>query len=338
MNERRRIISTRAGVILPPEQYDFTDYDALIEETQGIDTFCSSSTWSESARKAFMPDSPLVVFEHGEGRAVFAHENTPDRQRMLLPLDATWTLGSSVAAPNPQRDIPAIMEMIDADRPFYDFIMFSGMRPGSPIHRMVYHEITKRGVHAVNFKPADRAVAEIGDGADAWLQRRSTKFRASIRGALRKAEEAGIQYTILPPDTPPDELLRGFVDLEKRSWKGLSGTGIIERSMASFCQNVLAHTTPAGQTRTIIATHRDELVGFIFGAVSNGRYRGIQMSVDHRYRRIGLGNALQVQMIQALAAENVTVYDLGSSMPYKDRWADRTDRTVSILIGPMRHR
>lgn len=337
MNERRTI-STRTGVILAPEQYDFTDYDALVEETQGIDTFCSSSTWSESARKAFMPDAPLVVFQHGEGCAVFAHEHTPDRQRMLLPLDATWTLGSSLAAPNPQRDIPALMEMIDADRAFYDFIMFSGMRPGSPIHRMVYHEITKRGVHAVNFKPADRSVADIGNGVDDWLQRRSAKFRASIRSALRRAKDADIRYTLLPPETPAEELLRRFIELERRSWKGLSGTGIVEHSMASFCQYVLASTTPAGQTRAILATHEDELIGFIFGAVANGRYRGIQMSVDHRYRRIGLGNALQVQMIQALTAENVTAYDLGSSMPYKNRWADRTDRTVSILIGPMRPR
>lgn len=335
MNDRRPI-SERTGLLCAPYTYDFTAFDALLEDTPGIDAFCSSAAWSESARRAFMPHASLMVYNHGEATAVFAVETSADGKKMLLPLDATWTLGCPMASANPQRDIVGLIEHILEDRHLFDFIMLSGMRPNTAIHRMTFHAITKNNLTAVNFKPANRCIATIYGGVDPWLSRRSSKFRASIRRSLRDTEAAGIHYRCLPPDEIPDDLIEQLIHIERRSWKGLSGTGLVERTMAVFCRELLTTTTPRGQTRVIFAMLGDEVVGFIFGAVSQGRYRGVQMSVDHRLRSIGLGNALQVQMIDALAKEDVLSYDLGSAMPYKTRWADLQDRTISILIGPLR--
>lgn len=335
MNDRR-FPPQRTGFMTRAEGYDFTPFDALLEETPGVDTFCSSSAWSESARRAFMPRAPLVVYTHGEAMAVFAQESMPDGQKMLLPLDATWTLGCPIASTNPQRDVDQLIERIVEDDDHFDFVMLSGMRPATALHRMTYNAIVQRNLQTVNFKPADRCIATIFGGFEPWFGRRSTKFRATIRRAMRDVDDANIRFEILDPATIERGLMQTLHDVELRSWKGLSGTGIVERGMATFCENLLAATAPKGQTRAILAYEGETCVGFIFGAVSQSRYRGVQMSVDHRFRPIGLGNILQCKMIEALAREDVLSYDLGSSMPYKTRWADVRDRTVSLLVGPLR--
>ena len=332
----RRYPPQRTGLMCDADDFDFTVFDTLLEETPGVDAFCSSSAWSESARRAFMPNAPLVVYEHDGAMAVFAQERMPDGQTMLLPLDATWTLGCPLASAHPQRNIDGLIGRIADDYPHVDFIMLSGMRPTSAIYRVSYNALLKRNLAAVNFKPADRCIATIYDGVEAWFARRSSKFRASVRRALRDAESANIRFETLDPASITADVMQDFYHVERRSWKGLSGTGIAEKGMATFCQSLLEATAPRGQTRVILAYEGNECVGFIFGAVFQKRYRGVQMSVDHRFRNIGLGNVLQIKMIEALADEGVLAYDLGSAMPYKMRWADIRDRTVSVLVGPLR--
>ena len=45
-----------------------------------------------------------------------------------------------------------------------------------------------------------------------------------------------------------------------------------------------------------------------------------------------LGNLGQLEMMRRMLAEGVTVWDLGSEVPYKRRWADSTEDSVSLAV------
>lgn len=324
------------GTRKPASAYDFRAFDALLENTPGIDAFCSSSTWAESARRAFMPTAPLVLYETPGAMAVFAHGQSLTGNPTLVPLDSTWILGSSIACPNPRRDIDALIETLLADRAFYWCTVLCGFAPQSSMYRALLAGLLRRGLRVTPFGAVDRCVARLDDGVDAWAQRRSPKMRASLRRSVRDAASAGIRTIPVPNDRMDDALFRLFQHIESQSWKGLQHTGISEPTMATFCREVLLAASKNQTARAILAFDGNEPVGFIFGVVHQGRYRGVQMTIHARYRAIGLGNALQVAMMTALADENVGAYDLGSAMPYKQRWADFTDRTVSLVVNHAR--
>lgn len=325
------------GQVLSPEHFDFDTFDHLLSQTEGIDAFCSSSSWAESCRRAFMPNAPLAVYTHRTAMAVFALSRTPDGLCMLLPLDATWTLGSSIAAVNVRRDLPGLIRKILEDQIYWDFCILSGIRAHSLLRKTLAASLWQYPIPAGQTVPARRSVADISNGFDAWIAHRSSKFRAGIRRAEREVERANLRFESLPLSKINAELMQTFHAIENRSWKGQANTGISEQRMADFVQSFLALTRAREQTRVVLAYDGNLPVGFVLGGVFQGGYRGAQMSFDDRFRKLGLGNMLQVHMIRALIDEEVHTYDLGSSMPYKLRWADKEDITSSFFIG-MLHR
>ena len=69
------------------------------------------------------------------------------------------------------------------------------------------------------------------------------------------------------------------------------------------------------------------------GGVFAGEYRGLQFSFDDAFRWLGLGNLLQLRQIEALCSEGVELYDLGTAMPYKERWAEQVVETRLLVIA-----
>jgi hypothetical protein len=62
------------------------------------------------------------------------------------------------------------------------------------------------------------------------------------------------------------------------------------------------------------------------------------MSFDDNYRHLGLGNACQFHQIQSLANgdTDITHYDLGTGLAYKERWAEVTQSLEVLLVRNLR--
>lgn len=328
-----RTIKSRLGSVISADDYDFSRFDEQLDSTPGVDVFCSSSRWAESARAAFKPYSPLVVYQGESSTAIFTPSISVEGPTILVPLDSTWMLGSPIAAARPSTDVDPLVEMMCLDKGNIDFILISGISSDSVMFRAVISAFLVRRVRVSLGSHIERCVADISGGVDPWLARRSGKFRASIRKAVKAAEDNGIRFVEIPPEAFGDAVFRVFLELESRSWKGMQGTGISEASMATFCRGVMHRTRGERMTRGVLALRGSEVVGFAFGAVMDGRYRGVQMSYDARFREDGLGNAIQIALMNNLANEGVRAYDLGSVMPYKKRWADFHDATATIVVN-----
>jgi CelD/BcsL family acetyltransferase involved in cellulose biosynthesis len=73
-------------------------------------------------------------------------------------------------------------------------------------------------------------------------------------------------------------------------------------------------------------------IAYCFGGVLGDLYRGLQLSYHDDYGDLSPGNLAQWVMLEGLADEGIATYDMGQSMDYKERWSDREETSVALII------
>jgi hypothetical protein len=75
--------------------------------------------------------------------------------------------------------------------------------------------------------------------------------------------------------------------------------------MRDFYARMLPRLAARGALRCVFARRDGEDVGYLCGGLAGDLFRGLQFSFDDRLRALGLGNALQLEAIEALTQEGV---------------------------------
>jgi Acetyltransferase (GNAT) domain len=292
-------------------------YDALVRESDGIDRFCSSSDWVLAARDAWAPGAPTYLARGAHGYALFLRRTERNGASLLTGFDTEWGFASPlVGHDGVAKELATAIET----EPWH-VILLPGIVPGSRLMRAVVASFRR---HEVRLGPTlTRWAASLEGGLDGYLSRREGKLRSNVRRAAKRARAEGIAFE-------RGGTLARAVAVERRSWKGLAGTGLIVPEMRAFYDALLARL--GDRARMVFARKDGEDVGYIMGGVRDGTYRGFQFSYDERFAHVSLGGLLQVEQIAALAAEGVTTYDMGIDLPYKRRWADGPVDTVTLAV------
>jgi CelD/BcsL family acetyltransferase involved in cellulose biosynthesis len=312
---------------------DTATFDALVDRTPDADPFCSTSAWITSAQRAFTPDAePLVVARQD---AAVALMTTPvgDGRVGRCALELMWGFACPVAGPSPAAGAGLLLASLARTGPPWDVCVITGVPPTSPLER----ELVVGAGEAFRVRAGPsmaRHVADLSDGTEAFLARRSAKFRRNLRRAERQALERGIRFDPLDGDAATDTGFARIEAIERRSWKGMSGSGILTDEMRCFYREMTARLAATDDLRAIVATADGTDIGYILGGVRNGRYRGFQLSYVESWAAASVGNLLQWHQMDALAADGVTTYDLGMDMGYKRSWSDTTFVTRSLVLAP----
>lgn len=312
---------------------DATAFDAAVAATPRIDHYCSSAAWTLPAREAFHPNNAPFIYRSEAGWAAFCMGQAPTIGRYLAPLESIWGLACPLLGGASERLAYDFFRTTFAHRASWDALWIGGLHRESAMLRALASLF--QTTCSVRWGPeTKRYAADLAGGWDGWLGRRSAHFRANLRRSLRQAERDGVEFEWVVPaaDADPAALYARVVDVERRSWKGLEDAGFASGAMHLFYDRTFARLVPAGALRLIVARRAGEDIGFIFGGMFRGTYRGLQMSFDERFRHLALGNVLQGRMIMALAEEGVGVYDLGSEIAYKARWAEPGITTVTLVV------
>ena len=307
-------------------------FDA-VEATTDIDKFCSSLDWLLPAHEAFVPDYPLWLLNSDAGFVTLAQGFNPRIGRYLQPLEASWCLASAFVG----HDIPTLVaefaETVAAGPMDWELLYLSGIPEKSELYHSIvsaFHPEFRLGVgHTTS-----RFVARLDGGFEGWLSRRSSKFRANMRRCTRIAQEDGVQWKWITDVTEANALdyYSRILAVEAKSWKGRSGTGILDGAMREFYRGMLPRLARRNGLRLMLAERAGEDIAFIFGGVLGDTYRGLQMSFDDEFSRLSLGNLAQYNMIENLCAEGILRYDLGSELPYKANWAKQRHDTVTLWV------
>ncbi len=349
---------------LPELEAAQAELDADVAATPGLDHFCSSSAWGVPFFKAFgQPTDAPMVLRSDAGWATLAVRQVEDVGRVWSPLEAMWLLGLPIIAARDKGPSGPMAIAFDlamhaaANRGAWDALWISGLpREGATIAALAR---ALSSVARLFIGPsASRHVVRLdaptpGGGFDAWYGRRSAEFRKKTRQEVRRADADGLHVTRFTADSstarPDDVVIRTAAEadalydrilaIEAQSWKGQIGSGFVEGGMCAFYRHMLPVLAARGTLRVQIGQLGDRDVCFLFGGLFPAgeatTFRGLQMSFDAEQRALGLGNIMQIKMLQWLSETGAaTRYDLGSDMAYKQRWSDGTHDTLTLIARP----
>lgn len=304
-----------------------------VARSDGIDRFCSSLDWILPAHEAFIPDHPLYLRASDDGFVSLARGFNPRIGRYLQPLEASWCLASGFVGPNMEGLVGAFARECAENVSDWDLLYLSGIPPNSLLFRRIVSEFGMRHRIGLGHR-TKRFVASLEGGTEAFMRRRTSKFRANLRRSMRLAADEQITFEWIHALDPAQAatVYDRILQIEERSWKGRGGTGILDGGMNTFYRIMIPRLARRGALRLVVARRDDEDVAFVFGGLFGDAYRGLQLSYDHRFKKQSLGNLVQHEMIRRLADEGVRSYDLGSELSYKARWAEERLETVTLWV------
>jgi hypothetical protein len=308
------------------------DFDREVAATPAIDRFCSASAWILAAAGALMPPRAPFSFHSASGYLAAMRGVHAAGFPYIEPVELAWGLAAPLIGRDPDALAEDVVAMLAARRD-WQLAIFAGLTGDGPQRRALERVLPPRWERR-HGTPTIRHVASLDGGVDGFLSRRSRELRKSLRKSMRTARAAGVTFEIVRAASPGDaEALYARIQaVEAASWKAREGVGISVGPMRRFYELMLPRLCRTGQQRTLFAQTGGRDIGYIFGAVFENEYRGLQFSYDDEHAALGIGGLLQYHQIAGLCSEGVARYDLGSEMDYKRRWAEDVMETQMLVV------
>ncbi len=302
-------------------------WDAAVDATPDVDTFCSSTIWSFSAATSFPEVAAPIVVGNGRAFCGLRATTTAEGARVLVGLDPVWGFATPLVGPPMEAAVMLAARL--AQEPF-DLAVIAAQREDMVLTGCVAR-VLDEDFELLRGPVEHRLRVDLAGGVEPWFARRSPRFRQQLRRLRRDAAARGVEICDLSA-LPPDEVFERILGIEARSWKGEADTGLASEDLAAFYRQICVRLAAREHLRVLVARVDDRDVGFILGGVRGDTYRGLQLSYDRNAADLGLGHLLQFDQLERLTTEGIAVYDLGMDMDYKRRWADRVDETISLVI------
>lgn len=330
------------------------DYDDAVARTPDISRFCASSLWCRAARthllglgeegevddasprlpaSAILHDTAIWRDEAGAQWLVFGRSPWGYWQ----PLECAWMFTCPLIGPSPAESIEHLRRIVAADADLSPGFVLGGVPVAGSLHRHLRAAAESGRLRQYREFPAtDGLSLDLSGGADAWLGRRTRKFRRSLQTAVRRCREAGLTIEGIEQGQVADPtLFDRLLALQPRTTKWASGTDIFQtEAYVHFYRQLFEGLAASGDLRLLRARRDGEDVGYIFGGVFAGEYRGLQMSYASEAASLGVGNWLQWENIRRRAGEGLALYDLGMESPYKLRWSDHSHPRLTAYLAP----
>jgi hypothetical protein len=320
------------------QQLDITDfqqqaqsYNAAVTAFAGIDPYCSRTDWILPFHASFTPLAPLHIWHELESYVVLAQGFRQSTMPLFSSVDSMWGFASALVG----AQSPGMLGAICLDSLRHGHLILYGL-PNDRAFLNATAAQTAATHRTFLLNPVSRCVASLEGGMDGFLSRRSSKFRVNVRRAVKRVADAGVLLRCIDrmPADNVTGVYAGLLDIESRSWKGQNNEGADKPPMRDFYRYMFERIGPAGLLRVIVAELGGRQIGYLHGAVVNGRFRGLQFSFDDRYRSLSLGNVLQLKMLEWLCREHAELYDLGMAVPYKKKWAELEHQTQTVYLRP----
>jgi CelD/BcsL family acetyltransferase involved in cellulose biosynthesis len=311
------------------------DYDFAVAADPAIDRFCSLGAWVLSFHDAFLPRAELRLAREGGAFVALAAAEEPTVGVVLQPLESMWGFASPLVGDDASCELLGRLLEPGCAAPAREPLLLSGVSLErarlEPLLRLLSPHYALRPLAETL-----RWQASLDGGVDGWLARRSRQFRRGLREARRRTRDAGVRFESVSPGVA-DAVAAAYeraLAVEHDTWKTRSGNGVDRGPMREFYARMLPCLAARGALRMLFATRDGVDVGYLYGGIAGGLFRGLQFGFRESERRLGLGNALQAEMIERLCVEGLSVYDLGSQSDYKRRWAEPGLVTLRLLARP----
>ncbi len=314
------------------EELHFESWSKACSGLPHLDRYCSSPYWGVPLCKAFQADGELFVYRNSaEDFAVFC-ERPVQGGVLVLPADGMWLLGTPILSPHPASMLAALIRYWAANPHPSGLrqILVGGIYSSS---RLIATRFWER-LGGWELESSQRMVASLEGGFDGFMSRRSKNFRSRLRRTVKAASKEGVEVEFMPHqggDSTCSQLLKRIFEVEAGCWKGQKGQGINSGGMRLFYEEMVPRLAAHGRLRGLFLRQGGEDIAYLFGALFDGYFRGLQFSYRSTHDA-GLGNVCQYHMLRSLVEEGCTDYDLGQGMKYKKRWSEQHIESRSFVV------
>jgi CelD/BcsL family acetyltransferase involved in cellulose biosynthesis len=299
------------------------EYDACVAADPDVDRFCTRSDWLLPFHDAFHPGHEVVGARSGAAFVVLQSQGP-----LLAPLEGMWSFASPLVGAGA---VELLLELLRLHPRARGVVHLAGLPPNAARSEALVRALAP--THSLAHASTTTRCVALLDDVDGFLARRSAKFRAGLRAALRRVRAERIEFAPLEvaSEREAENAYARVLAVERRSWKAATENGVDRGPMREFYARMFPRLAARGALRILLATRGGEDVGYLSGGLAGTTFRGLQFSFDERFRALGLGNALQLETIARLSQDGVTAYDLGSESAYKARWAEQRVVTIGLL-------
>ena len=292
-----------------------------------------TASWLQSAAAAF-PQWALraLVLDDGGLEAAaplvsrFRYREAASVRQLYEPVDLLWAsesalerLTESIA----RRHLPLVLGRVPSESPSVGALRAAYGRSAAVVTR------PRSGL----------PVVELDEG---W-QEPESKFnadrRSDFRRARRRAEEVGpVELELCAPqgaDVGP--VLDAALDVELRSWKGQTGTALLQDPLRlAFFRDYAARSAADGNLRIVFLRAGETAIAMQLAVERGGSMWLLKIAYDEEHRRSSPGQLLMLEMIRRQAAELQTIEFMGASAPWVTLWATYERPSSSVAFLPAR--
>ena len=306
-------------------------YDAAVRQTPEIDVFCSTSHWILPAQRVYAPGTKPFIWRTENAYCVFMLVQVQADVICAMPLEIGWGLACPLIGVDAERVVGGLASALSRASLKPDYVLVTGLSEEGRLSRALDARFGGR-MRLEDTQICERRVASLDGGIDAYLARRSPKFRADLRRSERNLDRSGATADYLTSGSV-DEIIHRVVAVEQESWKGQSEQGVDTGLPLDFYREIIETLLDKGTFRALFIQKDGLDIGFAFGGIEGSLFRGLQLSYRRDAAALSPGNMAQLKLLRCLTAEGVETYDLGMDMPYKARWARTVQRTYTAVIA-----
>ena len=310
-------------------------FDRDVLRTNDIAAFCSSSDWLLAAHHTLHDSREPVIRRSDRAWLGLCCGPLSSFERVLQPLEFAWGFGCPMIGASFDDSCALLLQALDELRGTWQLTLLSGIPVSSPWWAPLMDRIA-RHYYVETFEGTHCMQADLSGGSDAFLAKRTSKFRNNLRRAEKQANAAGITFEWCRDDLSADALYQRIWEIEQRSWKFQQESSIFSMPRyVEFYTMLMERLAKKGTLRVLFARQGDKDVAYVFGGIIGQVYRGFQLSYDQELSSLSLGHLVQWEMIKRLAEEGIENYDLGMAMDYKRRWSDHELKLTNLAIFPL---
>ena len=234
------------------------------------------------------------------------------------------------------RDAGALAQLAGALRQMGRPLVFERLFAASPTLAAMRGAIGRAAMLIVRPQAPTPWIA-LDESWSAPEQKLSSRRRSDFRRARRQAEQSGaIRAELLSPgEHEVDRLLDLAFEIERRSWKGETGTALADGRVGDFYRCYARRLARSGRFRIEFLHIGRKLAAMQLGVVHQHRYWVLKVGYDSQFHRASPGILLMVEAIKRAVAEGLETYELlGTVEPWIQVWTELERACVSLRYYP----
>jgi CelD/BcsL family acetyltransferase involved in cellulose biosynthesis len=235
------------------------------------------------------------------------------------------------------RDANALLELTSILGRRARPLIFERLFAASPTTAAIAGALGRTGRMVIRPQAATPWIALDPSWADPQ-QKLSSRRRSDFRRACRQAEQVGHVHAehLAPDEDQVDRLLDHAFEVERRSWKGGTGTALADSRAGDFYRRYARRMAKFGQFRVELLHIGEQVAAMQLGVVHQNRYWVLKVGYDPQFNRASPGILLMVETIKQAVVEGLETYELlGTVEPWIQVWTELERPCVSIRYYPL---